>query len=164
MDSGGSALRTFLFLYGGFAHLLAVRIYADTNYPAPASRAFIDHPLTNGAIAVLGGAFVSWFIWPIVRRGPEAQQRDWATTLVSTVWRAIGATAVTLESFYVLASLFLALYYLITADVDPTAGFFGFFVGIQTYGAIALVQSIPFAVGYGLCLGAIIRLRPAKQG
>ncbi len=161
MRGGGSALRTFLFLYGGFAHLLAVRIYADTNYPAPASRAFIDHPLTNGAIAVLGGAFVGWFLWPVVRRCSEAPRPDWASTLVSTVWRAIAATAVTLESFYVLASVCLGLYKVITENAGPMVSFF-LFLGIQAYGTIALAKSIPFAIGYGLCLVPIIHLRASK--
>ena len=141
--------RALLFLYGGVTHLLFLRIFVLLNY-GPESRSFVDHPLTSVGIPIFGGIFVSWFILPMVRRSSELNR---LAVVVRTAGRAVGATALTLEAFYVSTSIFLAFRDSIREGVNPIEGFIGSFIDIQTYGIEALLDSIPFAVGYGVAAG-----------
>lgn len=147
-----------LFAYGGLAHWVFVRCLARLEYPAGASRGFIDHPLTNGGVTVLGAIFVTWLLMPLIRLFQQGRMPRVLAGVLRASGRAILATALTLETFYILASVFSAFRLAGRHGIDPINALVLFFIEIQTYGMIPLALSLPFAAVYGTAISLFLKI------
>lgn len=58
-ETGAAALLWILFAYGAVIHLLLFRALVHGGYSPPADTSFVNQPLTNAALALLGGIFVA---------------------------------------------------------------------------------------------------------
>src|SRR2546422_7849343 len=85
-----------LFVYGSVIHLLLFRLFVRWAYPPPGSastgagdRSFVDHPLTNGAITLLGGdrkstrlnsshGYISYAVFCLKKKKKDTRQRQTA--------------------------------------------------------------------------------------
>lgn len=98
-----------LFPYGGLAHLVLFRLYVHFIYQPPADRSFVDHPVTNCAIGLLGGMFVSVLTLLVLGR-PRARASLGGLPLVATTTGLeVAGTALTIQGFLILTSVFLAM-------------------------------------------------------
>ena len=151
-----------LFVYGSVIHLLLFRLFVRWAYPPLGSastgagnRSFVDHPLTNGAITLLGGVFVALLMVRLLRKGRGK------TFLVIFKAAALGAVAtlLTLQTFFVLTGLWLAQHSMGGPYDDgwtfPEALLLSI-VEIETYGFEVMFLSIPFALGQGAVGGALV--------
>jgi hypothetical protein len=150
--------RGLLFLYGGLTHWLFLRGFVRLEYPLGTSRAFVDDPLTNAGVAVLGGIFVAWLLMPIVNLFQEGRMPAVLPSILRASGRAMLATALTLETFYIVASVFSAFRLAASQGIDPIGGSISFFIEIQTYGMIALALGLPFAVMYGTAFSLFLKI------
>ena len=151
-----------LFVYGSVIHLLLFRLFVRWAYPPLGSastgagnRSFVNHPLTNGAITLLGGVFVALLMLRLLRKGRGK------TFLVIFKAAALGAVAtlLTLQTLLVLTGLWLTLHSMGGPYHDGLTlpgMFFLSMVDIETYGLVVMFQSIPFALGQGVLGGALV--------
>lgn len=147
-----------LFIYGSLIHLLMFRTFVGWSFPPGTDRSVADDPLTNAAITVLGGAFVTAFMLPLLRR--TWTQPSLRVLLVISKAAAFGvvATFLALQTFFVLGSFFFALKVEATTVAGPgDAGLLGLFllclIEVETSGLVLEFFSIPFAPCYGAIAG-----------
>ena len=153
---------TGLFAYGTVVHLLLLRYFVRWAYADTSDTTFVNHPLTNVSLPVLGGICVSFLLLGLLHKTSDRDLTALRTILEAGL-RAMGATILALELFYILTSAYLALFWShVDAVSQPPAleriagGFILWFIDIQTYGFEAVVLSLPFSFPYGCVAGAII--------
>lgn len=151
------------FVYGALVHLLLLRCYVRWAYSGAVDTTFVNHPLTNVALPMLGGICVSFFMLRFQNKISGSEGISTTHLVVGAGLRAMGATVLTLELFYVLASAYLAVFHS-NADAvtrPPVLGRFAgalvlWLISIQTYGVQAVALSLPFSFLYGTIAGAAI--------
>ncbi len=154
-------LSAFFFLYGGLIHFLLFRWYVSNGYPPPSDRTFVNHPATNIAAVVLPGISVSWFMLRLLDQALRpAPQKPSSIVLKGGVYGVL-ATVFALEAFFVLCSVYLALWsasgepFSVRLWAVPLA-----LIEIQGYGMEPIIKSIPFAFMYGsIGAAAVLKLR-----
>lgn len=147
---GGGRLWVWLsvfFLYGASIHWLLSWAYISWAYPPSGSATFVRHPLTKLALSILAGVSVAYFFWHLLRALRDKNRPSVDIVLQASVYGVL-ATFLALEAFYVATSLIAAS--LASAyEVGFFVRFLGYFMGIQTFGTIPILYSVPFALAYG---------------
>lgn len=153
------------FIYGAFVHFLLLRCFIYWAYSGTSETTFVKHPLSNWGIALLGGINVSFFMLPLRKNTSKRRSiTSYTRVVLNAGLRAMAATVLTLELFYLLASAYLAVFSKFSADVidQPStlgriAGMFVlWFLSIQTYGLQPAALSLPFSFLYGSIAGVAI--------
>ena len=99
------------FVSGALQHFVSWRLYvhlAYTDSPA-SSRTFVDDPLTNWSIPVLGGIAVCILMSRFHGRWVELEAMEPSKIMLRSGLYAMGATFCAFESFCILASIYSAL-------------------------------------------------------
>jgi hypothetical protein len=144
-----------LFVYGTATHLLLVRIFAHWDYASPANRDFINHPLLNAGIAMLGGISVSILLFPLLLRTISCGKPKWWPFLARGGAYGIVATAIALQAFLILLGAYLT--FQINAGASPSqlpGVFLLWMIDIEMFGCRFIAQSIPFGFVDGIVIAA----------
>jgi hypothetical protein len=160
------SLGAVFFIYGSLVHLLICTAYLDTHWNANTPRSSVDILAASISISLLGGAFVTRFMLSSFQRfqslsksaNSEANYAVFATAL-----RGVAATALTLETFFVLAAIYLPLRFLPKGTTLLFKDFILSFIEIQTYGFIFLFFSFPLALLYGAIAGVFLNWFSRRQ-
>ncbi len=153
-----AAYAPLIFVYGAVVHLLLFRWYVHAAYSPPSDRAFADHPLTNIGVALLGGASVALFMLALLRRTLTSDSVQSLRVVFKGGLYGVLATSIALETFFLLASVYLASW---MRPGDSGASwwsvFMFFLISMQTYGTDLLVRAVPCALVYG-SIGGVFAL------
>jgi hypothetical protein len=157
------------FAYGTVVHLLLFRYFVRWAYSGASDTTFVNHPLTNIAMPILGGICVSLLMLRLLNKASERDNMTASRIVFEAGLRGMGATVLALELFYILASAYLAVF---LSEVDaashpPLLGriagaFILWFISIQTYGLQPVALSLPFSFVYG-CVAAVPILRATNK-
>ena len=131
---------------------------------------FVNHPFTKLCIAALGGGYVSFFMTRLSTKALRRNAVGFIGLLAQAGLRGIVSTTLAFETFYVFASVYLAVF--LPNELHPTAGqkvgmSLLWFISIQTYGIYPIALVLGFSVLYGLLAGAAIlwvRTREQQKG
>jgi hypothetical protein len=148
------------FIYGMLVHLLFLRYFVRWAYSG-ADTTFVNHPLTNIGVPILGGICFSFLELRLLKKATESETMTAQRVVLEGGLRAMGATILALEIFYVLASAYLAaLPFEVREANQPPAperiggAFILWFVSIQVYGLQPVVLSLPVSFASG-CIAAV---------
>jgi len=148
-----------LFLYGAAAHLLLLRLIAHWDYRPPANRGFINHPLVNVGLAVLGGISVCLFFLPLVGCARDRARRRTLPLLGLGILCGISATAIAEQIFLILCGAYLTISMFSGVSLLRLGAMFVVsMIEIETYGMFTVIGSIPFGIVEGVVAAAIILL------
>ncbi len=154
-----SIWRAGLFVYGAIAHLSLFRLYVHFSYPPGADRSFVDDPLTNGALTLLGGTFVAFFMLRLLRRARTGMSLQASSIMLRGAALGVAATVLTLQSLFILASIFLTFSSYkraIPGGMGLLQRFIVSLIEIEGYGIGPTLFSVPFDLCYGLIVGVSI--------
>ena len=121
------------------------------------SRAFVDAPLTDVAITLLGGVAFSFFLTKFLRMRLERAASRPLETMAKAGLYGLGATFCAFEILYLLSAV-----YLVVSPRSPVhasgfglaiAAFIGLFIDLQFLGATAVAVALPFSFLFGSVAG-----------
>ena len=151
------------FAYGTLVHLLLLRYFVRWAYSGTSDTAFVNHPLTNIGLPILGGICVSFLMLRLLNKATESDIMTASRVVLKGGLRAMAATVLALELFYIFASAYLAMFRSeVNAVSQPPAleriagAFLLWFISIQAYGLQPVALSLPFSFVSGCIAGAVI--------
>jgi len=158
---GGLGWASWFFVYGALVHLLLLRYFVRWAYSGAPDTKFVNDPLTNICVPILGGICVSFLMLRLLNKATESDIMTGSRVVFEGGLRGMGATILALEIFYILASAYLALFRseVVAASQPPVleriaGGFILWFISIQTYGLQPVVLCLPFSFASGCFAGA----------
>lgn len=145
------SIRGLLFVYGSLYHFLLFRILVSRFYGASTvstNTGFVNDPLTNGCVALIGGIFAGTLMYRIVPKSGLRTTVGLAVTLLKAAWLGLAVTFLTFQTL-----LFLGAIYLTVLAASP-----GMLVvavtEVETYAVPELILSVPFGVFSGILVYA----------
>jgi hypothetical protein len=149
------------FVYGALVNFLLLKWIVHRMYSGDSDTTFVNHPLTNGGVTVLGGLCVSFVMMRLLTKTLGRRTIAPLSVVAKAGFWGMTATFSALELFYIFASLYLALF--LANDLQPSLlqrfGMFAlWFLNIQGYGIYPIALSLPFSFVYGSLAGLVILL------
>jgi len=146
----------FFFLLGSGSYVFMLRAYVWWAYAPPADRTFVDHPLVNAGLAVLGGISAA-VISSLLKRG-LAKPTDLQIVRTLLAGGAYGTIAIglCLQVIYVFAGFYLTFRAEAVAPGGLLSAFKLAMLGIETYGLVVTIQWLPFGLIQGSVIAACV--------
>ncbi|HEX2711985.1 MAG TPA: hypothetical protein VHM88_07155, partial [Candidatus Acidoferrales bacterium] len=150
-----------LFVCGGIVHFVLWKGHFHWWGGAPPNPSFIDHPATILTVTLSGGAFLTFFLWALVREALQRESVRFLQFVLKGCLYGVISMGSALEAFYVSAAVVLTLrHHPGEMALSGVNGFIQSMIVLQTYGLVVIVYSIPVAaVSGGLAAAGILRAR-----
>jgi uncharacterized membrane protein AbrB (regulator of aidB expression) len=165
-DSMAEALRTrlnsrlgwILFVYGAAFHIITFRVGLHFANEPSADRTFVDHPITNVGLTLLGG-LITWILmsWVVLKPG-GADFRSRMFGIISGGLAAMFATALALQAMILLISAYLGFHtHRIYPEVSVYTACLLALIDVETYGLFVIIGWAPISFVSGAIVAGVLQ-------